>query len=184
MFICADLTFHRDISLNAPVRYPTLHYFVTEMYARVHISVNSSLPGAAYMRQWMGSALVHIMACRLFGAKPLSEPMLDYCKLDPWEQTSVKFESKYKTFHSRKCIWKDRQQNNNCYLRRNVRYFQWKLSWWCTLSRHWCSEEWNSALVWSCIVYFLLSFPEESTLGTLPRQYDRLRIRYLQTHFL
>ena len=46
------------------------------------------------------------MACRLFGAKPLSEPMLGYWQYDSQEQTSVKFESKYKTFHSRKCIWK------------------------------------------------------------------------------
>ena len=35
-------------------------------------------------------SLVRIMACRLAGAKPLSEPMLEYCSLDPWEQTSVK----------------------------------------------------------------------------------------------
>ena len=33
------------------------------------------------------------MACRLFGAKPLPEPMLVYCQLDSWEQISVKFES-------------------------------------------------------------------------------------------
>ena len=26
------------------------------------------------------------MACRLAGAKPLSESMLEYCQLDPWEQ--------------------------------------------------------------------------------------------------
>ena len=26
------------------------------------------------------------MAWRLFGAKPLPEPMLSYCQLDPWEQ--------------------------------------------------------------------------------------------------
>ena len=32
------------------------------------------------------------MACRLFGAKPLSEPMLEYRQLGPWEQVSVKFE--------------------------------------------------------------------------------------------
>ena len=31
------------------------------------------------------------MAFRLVGAKPLSEPMLEYCKLDPWEQNSIKF---------------------------------------------------------------------------------------------
>ena len=35
------------------------------------------------------------MACRLFGAKPLLQPMLTYCLLGLWEQTSVKFKSKY-----------------------------------------------------------------------------------------
>ena len=40
--------------------------------------INSSPPSAAYMRQWIGAALVEIMACRLFDAKPLSRPMLDY----------------------------------------------------------------------------------------------------------
>ena len=52
--------------------------------------VNSSPPSAAYMRRWTGSALVKKMACPLFGAKPLSEPMLGFCQLDPKEQTSVK----------------------------------------------------------------------------------------------
>ena len=45
--------------------------------------VNSSTPSAAYMRQWIGSALVQIMTCRLFGAKPLSTPMLVNFQLDP-----------------------------------------------------------------------------------------------------
>ena len=53
--------------------------------------VNSSPPSAAYMRRWTGSALVQIMACRLDGAKPLSEPMLTYCELDPKEHISMKF---------------------------------------------------------------------------------------------
>ena len=35
------------------------------------------------MRQWNGSALVQVMACRLFGAKSLPKPMLPYCQLDP-----------------------------------------------------------------------------------------------------
>ena len=47
------------------------------------LSFNSSPLSAAYMRQWIGSALVQIMACRLFGAKPLSKPMLGYFYLDP-----------------------------------------------------------------------------------------------------
>ena len=60
------------------------------------------------MRQWIRSALVQIMACRLLGAKPLSKPMLCNYQLDLQEQTSMKFESKIKLFHSRKCIWKCR----------------------------------------------------------------------------
>ena len=55
----------------------------------------SSPPIAAYMRQGTGSALVQVMACRLFGAEPLTEPMLVYCQLDSSEQISVKFESKF-----------------------------------------------------------------------------------------
>ena len=34
------------------------------------------------------------MACHLVGAKPLSEPMQEYCQLDPQEQTSMKYYSK------------------------------------------------------------------------------------------
>ena len=34
-------------------------------------TLNSSPRNDAYMRQWIGSALVQIIACRLFGAKPL-----------------------------------------------------------------------------------------------------------------
>ena len=50
------------------------------------------------MRRGIQSALVQIMAYRLFDAKPSSKPKLGYCQLGPWEQTSVKFCSKYKTF--------------------------------------------------------------------------------------
>ena len=38
-------------------------------------------PSAAYMRQWTGSALGQVMACRLVGPKPLPEPMLAICYL-------------------------------------------------------------------------------------------------------
>ena len=60
--------------------------------------LNLAPPNAAYMRQWIRSALVQTIVCRLFGAKPLPEPMLGCCQLEP----------KYKTFHSRHCIWKYR----------------------------------------------------------------------------
>ena len=38
------------------------------------------------------------MACRLFGAKPLSKPMLGFCQLHPEEQISVKFYQNTKLF--------------------------------------------------------------------------------------
>ena len=40
-------------------------------------------PNASYMHQWIGSALVQIMACPLFSTKPLSEPVLGYCQVNP-----------------------------------------------------------------------------------------------------
>ena len=55
-------------------------------------------PSGAYMRQWIGSALDQIMACHLFGAKPWSKPMLDCCQLNPYGQTSVKFNQTAKLF--------------------------------------------------------------------------------------
>ena len=54
--------------------------------------LNSSPPGAAYMRQWTGSALFQVMACRLFCIEPLPEPMLVCSQLDSCEQISVKFD--------------------------------------------------------------------------------------------
>ena len=53
--------------------------------------ISSPLPSASYMRQGTGSTLVQVMACRLFGAKPLPEPMLLYCQSYPKEHISVKF---------------------------------------------------------------------------------------------
>ena len=48
--------------------------------------------------------MVQIMPYRLFGAKLLTEPVLNYCKLDPQEQISVQFELEYKHFHKRRRI--------------------------------------------------------------------------------
>ena len=42
------------------------------------ININSSPHSAAYMRRWIGSALIQIMVCRLFGTKPLSEQRFRY----------------------------------------------------------------------------------------------------------
>ena len=72
---------------------------------------NPSRPSNAYMRRWIGSSFGQIMACVLFGAKPLSQPMLDYCWLELSEQIAVKFELKLLSFHSKWCTWKCRLQS-------------------------------------------------------------------------
>ena len=63
---------------------------------------NSSTPHDAYAPQWTRASFDQIMSRPLFGAKPLSEAMLAYCELYPWEQISVKFELKRNKFDSRK----------------------------------------------------------------------------------
>ena len=83
-------------------------------YKRVD-KLNSPPPIAAYMRHWIGSALFQIMACPLFGAKPLSKPVLFYCRLFPQEQTSMKFELKYKNFFIHENAFEKRHQRNGEY---------------------------------------------------------------------
>ena len=56
------------------------------------------------MHQGTRSTLVQAMDCRLFSAKPSPELMLTYCQLNPKEQTSVKFKSKFKIYDSWECI--------------------------------------------------------------------------------
>ena len=51
----------------------------TDLILVSRLYMNSSPPSATYMRQQTGWALVEIMACHLIGAKPLFEPMLEYC---------------------------------------------------------------------------------------------------------
>ena len=59
-----------------------------------------------YMRQWTMPPLIQIIACRLFGAKPLSKPMLTNFQMDPNESSS-----QFKHFRLRRCVWKCRLQN-------------------------------------------------------------------------
>ena len=74
---------------------------------------------ASYMRQWIGSALVQIMACRLFGAKPLSKP-------ECWDNVNWTLRNKLqwnpnqnlKKNHQRKCIRKYRRRNGGHFVQR------------------------------------------------------------------
>ena len=59
----------------------------------------------AYVRQWIKSVCIQMMACRLFGISSLSEAMLAYSPLALWEQTSVIFGAKYHRLCWRKCSY-------------------------------------------------------------------------------
>ena len=48
-----------------------------------------------------------------------------YCQLDPWKQTSVTLYSKFKHFHSRKCIWKCRLGNKCLPFCLGLNVFRW-----------------------------------------------------------
>ena len=60
--------------------------------------VISSPPSAAYMRQSIAWALLQIMACRLFGAKPLSKPVLVIINWTPRNELQWNFNQNLKFF--------------------------------------------------------------------------------------
>ena len=109
------------------------------------------------VHQWTGSALVQVMSCHLFGAKPLPEPMLTYCQLDSWEQISVKFESEFHHFHSRKCIWNCRLPKWQPFCSRGdelteqMSTYQIFWSWWGNqMCRQWVV--WNNFFYWKFVI--------------------------------
>ena len=61
-----------------------IHGFVVICFVVVTISITMPLkPSDAYVRKWNIPSLLQIMACRLFGTKPFSEPMLHIIKCIP-----------------------------------------------------------------------------------------------------
>ena len=62
-------------------------WWATRISGRMQHNNKQQQHSAAHMRQriWSANNLVQIMSCCLFGAKPLSKPMLGYCQLGPWE---------------------------------------------------------------------------------------------------
>ena len=73
---------------------------------------NSLGPRDAYMRQWTRPSLVQIMACRLFGANPLSTQLLDFHLFDPV--------IKWNKFHSRTWRRKCRLENEDHFVRASI----------------------------------------------------------------
>ena len=53
------------------------------------------------IHELMGSSsLIQVIACRLSGTKPSSEPMLNFCQLDSQHHISVKFLSQFFSFEN------------------------------------------------------------------------------------
>ena len=65
------------------------------MHCIISRNLNSLRPSDTYICQHDIPTLLQIMACRLFGAKPLSEPMPPYCRLNHKKYISVKSSLKF-----------------------------------------------------------------------------------------
>ena len=69
LYICIQsITFEQLLEVNTMLTWN--HYLLICPWCRIYASVNQVTIGS-------------IMACRLFGTKPLSKSMLVYCQLDP-----------------------------------------------------------------------------------------------------
>ena len=62
-----------------------------------------------YLRQWIGSALVQIMACRPFGDNPLFKPILGYYQLNPYAPVPLAGDATALVRRTKK--WTDTQQH-------------------------------------------------------------------------
>ena len=116
---------------NKSIQFVLMNYLYTLVPPVLPHSINLLRPSDAYMRQYNITKLLQIMAYRLFAAKPLSEAMLPCCQLDPMEHISVKFYSKFKSFHSRKCTWKCCLGNGSNFVSAsiNLRETIWQTRW-------------------------------------------------------
>ena len=85
-------------------------YYTSAIETTLKEVVNSLTPSAAYMHQRIRSALVQIMACCLFGAKPLSKPMLGYYGMGPsWNKFQGNFNQNIQLF-----IYENASENTVC----------------------------------------------------------------------
>ena len=72
----------RDVMMVITTSSPAV-YLKDSFVILMQISFNPLRPSDAYMCRYIMATSVQIMACRLDGAKPFSEPMRVYCQLEP-----------------------------------------------------------------------------------------------------
>ena len=94
---------------ETPSRSLRRHY--NEIYAPACMYLKILSTHLLKCRKCASLNLANIGSSNGFVAKPLSEPMLTFCKLNLRKQIPVTFESKHKCFHPWKCIWKCRLRN-------------------------------------------------------------------------
>ena len=82
---------HSKTSSHWLIPYTEWSLFWLIVYVQHAPIVNLCPISAPYMRQWTGSALVQVMACRLSGDKPLPKPVTVYCQLDHYEKMESNF---------------------------------------------------------------------------------------------
>ena len=76
----------------------------------IRVFINNIGKAISWVHNGFSSLIYHtwmLMACHLAGAEPISKPMLEYCKLYPWEQLQDFLIEIWK-MHLGKCIWKCR----------------------------------------------------------------------------
>ena len=86
---------HRDYSAVLFYFVDHIHMILSPIFVKIASlelgqGLNSFPPCAAYMCQWIGSALVQIMACRLFSHTPFSRTFLVYCQFQGNFNTDTK----------------------------------------------------------------------------------------------
>ena len=95
-----------NVHQNTSFSFKKIHFIMSISAILFRLQcVNSSPPNAAHMHHWNGSALVQVMACCLFGTKPLPASMLAYCQLDSWEQILGNSNRNSINFIQEKYIW-------------------------------------------------------------------------------
>ena len=74
----------------------------------LRVSVNPLMPRDACIHQWTVPSLVQIMACCLFGTKPLSDPMLSYFQFSHMHKEHIST----KSYLNCKCFIKENVVEN------------------------------------------------------------------------
>ena len=132
--------------------------------------VNSSPLSAAYMRQWIGSALVKIMNCSIFGAKSSSNQCWVVVNSTLGNKPRRNFDQNTKLYLSRKCIWKYRLRNDDHFVHGRLvnvidlfnnlhMYISWLDDKYCWHRKIWCEWSYEWSLNYDFAMVYVTQWP-------------------------